>query len=58
MVLMTGLAASADKEESSTAPVKPPIAPGAASSPTVRQSMLRKRQCAVPDASVVPSSAR
>ncbi len=53
-----GLAISEEMLLSSTAPQKAPSAPGMASRRTVRQSTLPKRQCAKPEAAVVPSSAR
>ena len=40
----TGSAASAESDESTTAPTKAPMNPGPASSPTIRQSTLPKRQ--------------
>ncbi len=40
------------------APAKAPIAPGRAIRRTTRQSTLPNRQCATPEASVVPISAR
>ena len=53
-----GSAASADSDDNATAPTNAPIPPGTASRETTFQSTLPKRQCAVPDASVVAISAR
>ena len=57
MVDMTGAAASPETV-SRFAPKNAAIPPGTAMKPTTRQSMLPKRQCENPDASVVPTSAR
>ena len=53
-----GLAVSPSSDDSTTAPVKAPTAPGKVIRRTVRQSTLPKRQCETPDTAVVPSSAR
>jgi hypothetical protein len=53
-----GLAAAVDTELSTTAPANAPIAPLTPALRTVRQWTLPKRQCAAPEASVVPISAR
>ncbi len=57
-VLIHTDAAPVDSAVSTYAPSTAPTAPGTASTPTVRQSMLDNRQCAAPEASAVPTSAR
>src|SRR6266508_4515113 len=53
-----GRAVAPSSDDSTTAPQKPPTAPGTVMIRTVRQSTLPKRQCETPDTKVVPSSAR
>jgi hypothetical protein len=55
---ITGAASSVDSEVSTVAPRKAPIAPGTPSLSTMCQSMFLNFQCASPEASVVPTSAR
>ena len=47
-----------DSPDSTVAPAKAPTAPGTPIFTTTPQSTLPKRQCAAPDISVVPISAR
>jgi hypothetical protein len=58
MIDMTGAATSVDRLDRNVAPAKAPIAPGTPILATTFQSMLPKRQCEMPEASVVPISAR
>ncbi len=57
-VLIQAEAAPVDNDVRTKAPSTAPTAPGSARMLTVRQSMLRNRQCAAPEASDVPTSAR
>jgi hypothetical protein len=54
----TGSAASAESEDSTTAPTNAPTKPGKARRDTTPQSTFPKRQCEAPDAAVVAISAR
>ncbi|GAA4776412.1 hypothetical protein GCM10023351_21320 [Microbacterium gilvum] len=58
MPLVTGAAASVESPDRNVAPAKAPTAPGTPIFSTVFQSTLPKRQCEMPEASVVPISAR
>ena len=58
MPAIQGVATSVDRLDSTVAPAKAPTAPGNPMRATTDQSTLRKRQCAVPEARVVPISAR
>lgn len=55
---ISGAASSVDSADSTVAPRKAPTAPGTPSLATMDQSMFLNRQCEMPDASVVPISAR
>ena len=55
---MTGSATSVERLERNVAPANAPIAPGMPIFATTFQSTLPKRQCASPEARVVPISAR
>ena len=58
MVAIHGLAASVLSWDRNVAPQNAPTAPGRPSRTTMRQSTLPKRAWAVPEAKVVPISAR
>jgi hypothetical protein len=55
---MNGSAASADSDESATAPRNAPTKPGRLISRTQRHSTLPKRVCDAADTATVPTSAR
>ena len=55
---ITGAAISVERLDSNVAPTKAPTAPGTPILATTFQSTLPNRQCASPDASVVPISAK
>jgi hypothetical protein len=55
---ITGAATSVERLDSTVAPRKAPTAPGRPIFATTFQSTLPNRQCARPEASVVPISAR
>ncbi len=58
MPAIQGAADSVDRELRKVAPAKAPIAPGMPMLRTTCQLTLPNRQCAAPEASVVPISAR
>jgi hypothetical protein len=55
---MTGLAISVERFDRTVAPAKAPMAPGMPILRTTFQSTLPNFQCAAPDISVVPISAK